>query len=151
MKFELVITRVLADGFVNEVIDVFGWNEANRRFEAVRDGAPEDVFAAEVVGAGPPLPEWLMWRNPRYFADNAEECPACGNSLQGEPIPEADQQSFAATHFSRKIGLYDWGRDCTTSYRCPDCEAEWMRDPNEVARIQIPQPLDGDDVGTGPR
>lgn len=57
-----------------------------------------------------------------------DDCPHCGVSLIGDPIPEADRHFFGnATHFRREIGVYDRERDRTVAYRCPDCGKEWAR------------------------
>lgn len=59
--------------------------------------------------------------------DNKENCPLCAADLQGYPIPKAQQGLFGgATHFSRKIGLYDYDTDRTRRYMCPDCKGEWL-------------------------
>lgn len=57
--------------------------------------------------------------------DNRESCPHCGVDLQGKPIPEEHRHLFGATHFSRKIALYNDKKDCTVAYLCPDCGKEW--------------------------
>ena len=57
----------------------------------------------------------------------AEYCPHCGICLQGDPIPEEAQESFGATHFSRKIGRYDLNKDVVIEYSCPDCGGTWDR------------------------
>lgn len=54
-----------------------------------------------------------------------EHCPHCGVSLQGDPIPEDIAHHYSATHWSRKIGIYDRDADRTVSYRCPDCNGAW--------------------------
>jgi len=54
-----------------------------------------------------------------------EFCPFCNSSLIGGPIPKEDQHFFGQTHWSRKIGLYDRGKDMTTEYECPDCKKRW--------------------------
>ena len=61
------------------------------------------------------------------YRDNAEECPHCGVSLQGEPIPLDSQELYGSTHFSRKIGIYDRDRDMTVAWQCPDCGHRWSR------------------------
>lgn len=63
----------------------------------------------------------------RSLRTNAEACPSCNVSLQGEPIPAHSQDSYGATHFSRKIGLYSRERDRTVAWKCPDCGHEWER------------------------
>ncbi len=55
-----------------------------------------------------------------------ESCPQCKQSLLGKPIPENQQESFGATHFSRVIGLSN--RDSVYAWKCPDCQHEWDRD-----------------------
>lgn len=57
-----------------------------------------------------------------------DRCPHCDADLQGMEIPEEARYNFGgATHFSRRINVYDWNRDRTTHYRCPDCGKEWPR------------------------
>lgn len=57
-----------------------------------------------------------------------DECPKCKADLTGVPIPEEHKQYFGdATHFSRRISIYDLKRDRTTKYKCPDCGHEWSR------------------------
>ncbi len=57
-----------------------------------------------------------------------EKCPACKISLLGEEIPVASRHPYAvATHFSRKIEIYDRELDRTVEYACPDCDARWKR------------------------
>ncbi len=53
-------------------------------------------------------------------------CPHCNANLLGDKIPDEDIASFGgATHFKREIGIYDWEKDRTVSYKCPDCGGEW--------------------------
>lgn len=56
-----------------------------------------------------------------------EKCRHCGAALLGNPIPEEARHSYGATHFSRKISVYDTELDRTVAYRCPDCKGEWLR------------------------
>jgi rubrerythrin len=57
-----------------------------------------------------------------------ENCPKCGVSLEGEPIPERYLSMYGGkTRFSRAIGLYDRDRDRTTHWQCPDCKHTWDR------------------------
>lgn len=59
-----------------------------------------------------------------------DNCPKCGVSFQGEPIPEKSRQDGSygnSTHFSRVIGIYSRGMDRTTQWRCPDCGHVWDR------------------------
>ena len=60
-----------------------------------------------------------------------DECPNCGVSLQGEPIP---QESVArglygdSTHWRREIGCEVPGvYDGVLYWMCPDCEMAWPR------------------------
>lgn len=59
--------------------------------------------------------------------DSEEYCPHCKANLQGEPIPRESQKSYGATHFTRKIGIYDLAKDRTVKWKCPDCGSEWAR------------------------
>lgn len=61
------------------------------------------------------------------MTNNKENCPHCNTELQGEPIPKEQQESYGATHFSRKIGVYDFSKDRTIKWVCPDCNGEWGR------------------------
>lgn len=58
-----------------------------------------------------------------------DTCPLCHADLTGEPIPEASREHFGgATHGSRRIAIYDRGRDRTVAWQCPDCGGTWERD-----------------------
>lgn len=47
-------------------------------------------------------------------------CPHCAADMQGDPIPEQDQEAFGGkTHFSRLIGISNG--DSIQWYKCPDC------------------------------
>ncbi len=59
--------------------------------------------------------------------DSKENCPFCNANLQGELIPKEQQKSYGATHFTRKIGIYDLWKDQTVIWKCPDCGGEWNR------------------------
>lgn len=59
--------------------------------------------------------------------DSRENCPGCNAQLQGNMIPEDQWDSFGATHFSRKIGIYDRGKDRTVEWMCPDRRHTWDR------------------------
>lgn len=61
------------------------------------------------------------------YRTNEEFCPHCGANFQGDPIPEESQHLYGATHYSRKIGIYDQVRDRTVEWMCPDCGARWER------------------------
>lgn len=58
-----------------------------------------------------------------------DTCPKCGASWVGEPIPENQRELFGGkTHFSRRINVYDRGKDRTVALRCPDCGDQVARD-----------------------
>ncbi|MGE8081386.1 hypothetical protein [Peribacillus loiseleuriae] len=59
--------------------------------------------------------------------DNKEDCPHCNANLQGESILKSQQEAYGSTHFSRKIGVYDFFKDRTVKWTCPDCQGEWDR------------------------
>lgn len=63
----------------------------------------------------------------RKLIDNKECCPFCHTNLQGEPIPKELQESYGATHGSRKIAIYNKEQDRTVKWQCPDCEKVWDR------------------------
>ena len=52
-------------------------------------------------------------------------CPHCKVSLLGEKIPESMRKPYAGEYFKREIGVYDFDKDRTIKYRCPDCSWEW--------------------------
>jgi len=57
-------------------------------------------------------------------------CPNCGADFKGDPIPQEyiDKGYYGEEkYFSRCIGIYDTGRDCTVAWQCPDCKHEWPR------------------------
>lgn len=57
-----------------------------------------------------------------------DNCPHCGVSLIGDPIPEADRASGyygESTHWKRQIGIVE--NDRVARWRCPDCGGEWSR------------------------
>lgn len=58
-------------------------------------------------------------------------CPHCGTSLQGAPIPDDLRQHYGdATHFQRFIGVEVAGvYDGALFYRCPDCGHPFHRWP----------------------
>ena len=63
-----------------------------------------------------------------------DNCPKCGVSLIGDPIPEKDLIHYSGTHWRREIGI-DGGSvgiyDGVVALRCPDCEHEWARSDSE--------------------
>ena len=71
-------------------------------------------------------------------------CPNCKVDLSGEyiwdhffkkkgceneatRIAEMYGASKGKGKFSRKIGIYDWKKDLTVSWKCPDCDHMWER------------------------
>jgi len=65
-------------------------------------------------------------------ADTEDRCPSCGVDLTGDPIPEESRHFYGShTHFSRRIGIYDFERDRTTHWECPDCGHVWPRAKGE--------------------
>lgn len=58
-----------------------------------------------------------------------DNCPHCGVTLIGSPIPE-DLKATGAygdkTHWRREIGIYSRETDRTVSYQCPDCGKGWQ-------------------------
>ncbi|TRM10668.1 hypothetical protein FH966_02435 [Lentibacillus cibarius] len=57
----------------------------------------------------------------RKLNDSKEFCLHCGADLQGETIPEERQHHYAATHYTRKIGISSIEEDCIVKWQCPDC------------------------------
>lgn len=59
-------------------------------------------------------------------------CPDCGANLVGEPIPQEhiDKGYYGrnTTHYYRTIGLYDFHKDRTAEWQCPDCGHRWPRE-----------------------
>jgi hypothetical protein len=59
------------------------------------------------------------------FAD-LENCPHCGVSLLGDPIPANIVDQYSGTHWKREIGVVDMFKyDGTYYFMCPDCKGEW--------------------------
>lgn len=55
----------------------------------------------------------------------ATTCAKCGADWDGGEIPENIREHYSAPYrWSRRIGIYDRGRDRTVAYRCPDCDDE---------------------------
>tara|TARA_Y100000034_G_scaffold59657_1_gene72549 strand:+ start:17373 stop:17618 length:246 start_codon:yes stop_codon:yes gene_type:complete len=63
--------------------------------------------------------------------NNKENCPHCGNNLQGAEIKQEDRHLFGGvTHFGRKIGWQDPDiYDGVLFWKCPDCGEKWHRWP----------------------
>lgn len=70
-----------------------------------------------------------------------DNCPNCGTSWIGEPIPMVQRHFYQATHFRREIGVEIRGKyDGVDHWLCPDCQATFDRSyepratsPKEVA------------------
>lgn len=58
-------------------------------------------------------------------ANEPLNCPHCGVSLLGDPIPDDIKEHYAGTHWKRELGIYDWDKDRTVAYECPDCKKRW--------------------------
>ncbi len=61
-----------------------------------------------------------------------EQCPNCGVSWIGDPIPKEHQANYSGTHFKREIGIqysYDHPEhyDGISEYMCPDCKTRFGR------------------------
>lgn len=52
-------------------------------------------------------------------------CPHCGVSLIGDPIPEGWSVYYGHTHWLRRIGIVE--DDRVVKWQCPDCGGEWER------------------------
>jgi hypothetical protein len=59
------------------------------------------------------------------------ECPFCHSDLytpsDGKCWFDSEGQAHDNPDGSRVIGIYDWDRDMTIEYLCPDCNARWPR------------------------
>lgn len=67
--------------------------------------------------------EGAAYEDLAMLEDNDYSCPFCEASLQGAPIDPADQATYNATHFSRKVSIID--SDTSVATMCPDCETVW--------------------------
>ena len=58
-----------------------------------------------------------------------DNCPNCGVTWIGEPIPDSDREFFGGkTHFRREIGVEIRGKyDGVDHWKCPDCLATFDR------------------------
>jgi hypothetical protein len=63
--------------------------------------------------------------------DMPDNCPHCGVSLLGEPIPQEsrDKGYYApeSSHFRREYGIEIQGYDGVLFWRCGDCGGAWQR------------------------
>lgn len=54
---------------------------------------------------------------------NEPNCPACGVSWIGNPIPDDLKKEYGnKSHFPRIVEVRDWKTNKITAYECPDCE-----------------------------
>ena len=54
------------------------------------------------------------------------ECPSCKADLDGGSIPEAHHKYYSPPYrWRRTIAIYDYEKDRTVAWGCPDCEHEW--------------------------
>lgn len=59
-----------------------------------------------------------------------DNCPNCGVSWIGDPIPDDIAEHYSGTHWRREIGisgLFLGIYDGTVAIRCPDCKEEFPR------------------------
>lgn len=57
-----------------------------------------------------------------------EECPKCGVSLKGDPIPEDVKKYYHGDYFYRVKGIEFRGvYDGVAAWECPDCLHVWSR------------------------
>jgi predicted RNA-binding Zn-ribbon protein involved in translation (DUF1610 family) len=57
-------------------------------------------------------------------------CPKCGVSWLGDPIPKEHEHSYSGTHYLRYIGIdggYMGIYDGIVAIRCPDCGEDFPR------------------------
>jgi len=65
---------------------------------------------------------------------NSDNCPHCGVSLIGDPIPDDIKEHYSSTHWRREIGMeYPDKYDGVWEWMCPDCGGKW---PSEVAKLR---------------
>jgi len=59
-----------------------------------------------------------------------ENCPKCGKSFEGDPIPKdvREQMGYSSTHYSNLLCGITQGLDRVTHYQCPFCGVVWPRD-----------------------
>lgn len=66
--------------------------------------------------------------------NDRDNCPHCGTSLIGDPIPDNIRQYYHGTHWRREIGMeYPEKYDGIWEWKCPDCSGVW---PSEVALLK---------------
>lgn len=63
-----------------------------------------------------------------------DNCPLCGVSLIGEPIPEDIRHHYEGGNWRREIGIeYPELYDGIWEWKCPDCGGTW---PSVVAKLK---------------
>lgn len=56
---------------------------------------------------------------------NKDNCPHCGVTLIGDPIPEDMRQHYSRPYFwRREIGI-EYDKDRVEEWKCPDCGGVW--------------------------
>lgn len=64
------------------------------------------------------------------MASDVDNCPNCGVSWIGDPIPEDIVDKYAGTHWRREIGIdggYMGIYDGLVAVQCPDCKEYFPR------------------------
>ena len=65
---------------------------------------------------------------------NPDNCPHCGASLIGDPIPDDIKENYSGTNWRREIGREDPSvYDGIIEWICPDCNGVW---PSEVGKLK---------------
>ena len=69
---------------------------------------------------------------------NLDNCPHCGATLVGDPIPVEAREHYSPPYFYRReIGIeYPALYDGVWEWACPDCEFTW---PSEVNLLRSKQ------------
>ena len=61
-----------------------------------------------------------------YTTDDWNNCPNCGASFQGGPIPKKEREFFGGvTHYSTRVSVYDRESDREIGFMCPRCCKTW--------------------------
>lgn len=65
-----------------------------------------------------------------------DNCPSCGVTWIGEPIPQEERQHYGSrSHFRRQIADYDPYLDCRVGWWCPDCGFYLARPKAEISLV----------------